>query len=120
MATWTNINTPVLTPAGAPTTNAVTETTDQFAAEFGAKYLVRINNASATPAEVRIQDPNTPAPLGRAFAAAYAVAGNVPAGQARTFLVDAARFRQSDGNIVFEYSADMTNAASLAEVYRLP
>lgn len=120
MATWTNINTPVFTPAAAPTTNAVTATTDLFAAEFGAKYLVRIPNGSATPAEVRVQDPNTPAPPGRAYAAAYAVVATIPAGQARTFLLDAARFRKTDGTIVLEYSASMVNAASLAEVYRLP
>lgn len=120
MATWTNINTPSLVSAAAPTTNAITATTDQFAAEFGAKYLVRFTNAGATPSEVRVVDPTTVAPAGRAFANAYAVAGTVTNAQSRSIVVDAARFRNSSGNIVFEYSVSMVNAASLAEVYRLP
>lgn len=120
MATWTNINVPGLVSAAAPLTNAITATTDQFAAEFGAKYLVRFTNAAGAPADVRVVDPTSVAPAGRAFANAYATAGTVTNAQSRTFLVDAARFRNSSGNIVFEYSASMVNAASLAEVYRLP
>ena len=118
MATLTNIITPVVNPAAAPTNNAVTAAGDQFVAEFGAVYLLRFNNASATPANVVLDDPVSVAPAGNTqFNPDVTVA--VPAGQARSMRVDANRFRNSAGNIVWTYSADMTNAASVVEIYKI-
>lgn len=119
MATLTNIVTPVVNPAGAPSNNAVTAAGDQFAAEFGAVYLLRFTNASATPANVVLDDPVSVAPVGNtAYNPDVTVA--VPAGQSRAMRVDSNRFRNSSGNIVWTYSADMTNAGSVVEIYRLP
>lgn len=123
MATFANINVPSLTPAGAPSNNAVTAGPDQFAADFGARYLVRVTNghASATP-DIWVQDPNVVAPAGRPFTnatAAVAVSAMPAAGAVRQFVVDASRFRNAQGNIVLEYSVDFSNAASLIEITRL-
>lgn len=118
MATLTNINTPVVNPGAAPSNNAVTAAGDQFAAEYGAVYLLRFNNASATPANVVLDDPTSANPGGATqFNPDVTVA--VPAGQARSMRVDANRFRNSSGNIVWTYSADMTNAGSVVEIYRV-
>lgn len=118
MATLTNINTPVVNPSAAPLTNAVAVAGDQFAAEFGAVYLLRFTNASATPANVVLDDPTAATPVA-ATAFDPDVTNAVPAGQSRTIRVDANRFRNSSGNIVWTYSADMTNAGSLVEIYRI-
>lgn len=121
MATWTNINMPGLVVASAPSTNAITATTDQFAAQFGRKYLVRITNASATPADVRVVDATIPAREGVSLPAYATAAAAVPATTGvRQFVLDAARFRDVNGNIVLQYSASMVNAGSLAEVTLLP
>lgn len=116
MSTFANINPCVVNPAAAPLTNAITATTDQFAAQAGAKYLLRFNNASATPANVVFDDPTAVSPDG-ATAFNPDVTVNIPAGQVRTFRIDANRFRNSSGNIVWTYSASMVNAASLCEIY---
>lgn len=119
MATLTNINTPVVNPSAQPTTNVITAAGDQFAAEFGAKYLLRFNNGSATPGNIVIDDPTAVTPLGAtAFNPDVTVA--IPAGEVREILVDAARFRNSSGFIVWTYSANITNAASLVTIFRLP
>ena len=118
MATLTNIITPVVKPSAAPANNTITAAGDQFAAEYGAVYLLRFNNGSATPANVVMDDPNSATPAdATAFNPDVTVA--VPAGEARSMRVDASRFRNSSGNIVWTYSADMTNAASKVEIYRV-
>lgn len=118
MAILTNIITPVVNPAAAPTNNAITAAGDQFAAEYGAVYLLRFNNASVTPGNVVLDDPVNATPVGAtAFNPDVTVA--VPAGEARSIRVDANRFRNGDGDIVWTYSADMTNAASVVEIYRI-
>ena len=119
MATFTNINTPVVNPGAAPTTNVITAAGDQFAAEWGAKYLIRFNNGSATPGNVVFDDPTAVTPVG-ATAFNPDVTVSVPAGEVREVLIDAARFRNSAGNIVWTYSANITNAASLVTIFRLP
>lgn len=119
MATFTNINTPTVNPSAQPTTNAITAAGDQFAAEWGAKYLIRFNNASASPGNVVLDDPTAVTPVGATtFNPDVTIA--IPAGEVREVLVDAARFRNSSGNIVWTYSANITNAASLATIFRLP
>lgn len=121
MATWTNINTPSLVSAGTPSSNTVSYPTDQFAAQFGRKYLVRFSNASAAAGDVRIVDPTIPAREGVALPAFATAAAAVPVTTGvRSFVLDAARFRDVNGNIVLQYSADMTNANTKAEVYLLP
>jgi len=118
MAIFTNINTPVVNPSAAPTTNVITAAGDQFAAEFNARYLVRFNNGSATPANIVVDDPTAVTPTGAtAFNPDVTIA--VPAGEVRELVLDAARFRNSSGNIVWTYSANMTNAASLATIFRV-
>lgn len=121
MATWTNINTPSLVTAGTPSSNTVSAATDQFAVQFGRKYLIRFSNASANAGDVRIVDPTIPAREGVTLPSYATAAAAVPVTTGvRTFLVDAARFRDSNGNVVLQYSLDMTNANSKAEVYLLP
>lgn len=117
MSTFTNINAPVPNPAAAPSTNVITAAGDDFVALTGAKYLLRFTNGSATPGNVKVTDPNTPAPVGNtAFDASVTVP--VPAGQSRTLRLDASRFRDSStGKISWTYSANITNAASLVEIY---
>lgn len=118
MATLTNIVTPVVKPAAAPANNTITAAGDQFAAEFGAVYLLRFNNGSATPANVVLDDPVSVTPAdATAFNPDVTVA--VPAGEVRSMKVEANRFRNSSGNIVWTYSADMTNANSKVEIYRI-
>lgn len=116
MSTWANINTPTVKPAAGPLTNALTATTDQFAAQAGAKYLIRWTNASATPGNVVLNDPTSINP-GDATTFDPDVTVSLPAAATRTQRVDANRFRDSSGNIVFTYSANMTNAGSLVEIY---
>lgn len=118
MATFTNINTPVVNPSAAPTTNAMTAAGDQFAAEFGAVYKLRFNNGSATPGNIVFADAIAVAPPGAtAFNAAVTV--SLPAGEVREVRLDASRFRNGAGNIVWTYSANMTNAASLVTINRV-
>lgn len=118
MAIFTNINTPGVNPSAAPTTNVVTAAGDQFAAEFGAQYLLRFNNGSATPANVVLDDPTSVAPVGNTtFNPDVTVA--VPAGEVREMKVDGNRFRNASGNIVWTYSANMTNAATLCTINRV-
>lgn len=119
MATFTNINTPVVNPSAAPTTNVITAAGDDFAAEFGAVYLIRFNNGSATPGNIVLDDPNAVTPVGAtAFNPDVTVA--VPAGEVREMRVDAARFRHpTTGKIAWTYSANITNAASLATIFRI-
>lgn len=118
MATLTNINTPVVNPAGAPSTNVMTAAGDQFAAEFGAVYILRFTNASATPGNVVMDDPTAVTPVGAtAFNPDVTVA--LAAGATREMRIDANRFRNSSGNIVWTYSADMTNAGSLVQINKV-
>lgn len=118
MATLTNVNVPVVNPSAAPTTNVMTAATDTFAAEFGAVYLLRFNNASATPGNVVLDDPNAVTPVGAtAFNPDVTVA--VAAGTVKEIKVDASRFRSAAGFITWTYSADMTNAASLVTINRI-
>ena len=118
MATLTNIITPVVNPSAVPANNTVTAAGDQFAAEYGATYLLRFINGSATPANVVMDDPNSVTPLAAtAFNADVTVA--VPAGEVRSIKVEANRFRNASGNIVWTYSADMTHANSKVEIYRV-
>ena len=118
MATFTNINTPVVNPSAAPTTNVITAAGDQFAAEQGAVYLIRFNNGSATPGNVVLDDPSAVTPVG-ATAFNPDVTVSIPAGEVREMRVDASRFRNAAGNIVWTYSANITNAASLATIFRI-
>ncbi len=118
MATFTNVNTPVVNPSAAPLTNVITAAGDQFAAEFGGQYLIRFANGSATPANVVLDDPTAVTPVAAtAFNPDVTVA--VPAGEVREMRVDGNRFRNAAGNIVWTYSANMTNAASLCTINRL-
>lgn len=118
MATLTNVITPVVNPSAAPTTNTISAAGDQFAAEWGAVYLMRWTNGSATPANVVMDDPNSSSPAAAtAFNADVTIA--VPAGESRSQRIDAARFMNSAGNIVWTYSADMTHANSKVEIYRV-
>ncbi len=119
MATLTNVVTPVVKPSAATATNTISAAADQFAAEFGARYLLRFANGSATPANVVLDDPTSVNP-GDATTFNPDVTVSVPAGEVRTMRVDAKRFRASDGFIKWTYSADMTNANSKVEIYRLP
>lgn len=115
MATLTNINAAALKPSAAPTTNAIAAAADQFASA-GGKYMVRFTNASATPANVVLDDPTSLTPS-EATTFVPDVTMPVPAGEARTMFVDSARFRASDGFIKWTYSASMVNASSLVEIY---
>lgn len=117
MSTFANINAPAVNPAAAPLTNVITAAGDDFVAQFGAKYLLRFNNASATPGNIVFDDPISQAPLGNtAFNPDVTVA--IPAGQARTVRLDANRFRDPiTGKIAWTYSANITNASSLCEIY---
>jgi len=118
MATWTNINAGTLTPAGAPSTNLISAATDQFAAEFGSRYLLRFTNASATPSDVRVTDPTSVAPQGNTLPGYATAITALPATTGvRTIEVDANRFRNASGFIVFTYPAAMNNAGSLVEIY---
>lgn len=120
MATLTNINTPVVNPAGAPSTNAVSAAADQFAAQFGARYLLRFTNGSAVASNIVLDDPTSPTPTGAtAFNPDITVAMPGVAGSVRAIIVDANRFRDANGNIVWTYSASMVNAASLVEIYKV-
>lgn len=117
MATLTNVNTPVVKPAAAPLTNVMSAATDQFAAVPGAKYLLRFTNASATPGNIVLDDPVSVAP-GDATTFVPDVTVSVPAGQTRTIRIDTNRFRDPvSGMVVWTYSANMTNAGSLIEIY---
>lgn len=116
MATMANINAPIVNPSAAPLTNAMAAAADQFAANAGAKYLVRFTNASATPGNVVLDDPTAVSPEG-ATAFNPDVTVSLPAGATRTMRMDAARFRNSTGFISWTYSANMVNAGSLAEIY---
>jgi len=118
MATLTNINTPVVGPSAAPLTHAIAAAGDQFAAEHGAVYVLRFTNASATPGNVVLDDPVSVNP-GSATQFNPDVTVSVPAGQTREIRVDANRFRNSSGNIVWTYSADMTNAGSLVQINKI-
>lgn len=119
MSTFANINTPVVNPSAAPTTNVITAAADDFVAEHGAVYLVRFVNASATPGNVVIDDPNAVTPVGAtAFNPDVTVA--IPAGETREVKMDANRFRNgTSGKIAWTYSANITNAASLATINRI-
>jgi hypothetical protein len=119
MATFTNVNTPAVNPSAAPTTNVITAAGDQFAAEHGAVYLVRFANGSASPGNVVLDDPIAVTPVGAtAFNPDVTVA--IPAGEVREMRIDAARFRHpTSGMIVWTYSANITNAASLATINRI-
>jgi hypothetical protein len=116
MTIFTNINTPVVKPAGAPSTNAITAAGDGFNAQFNAKYLLRFANGSATPGNIVLNDPTSSNP-GDATSFDPDVTISLPAGSVRTIRVDAARFRDSNGQVTWTYSANMTNAASLLEIY---
>lgn len=117
MATLANINPPIVKPAAAPTNNALAAATDQFAAQPGAKYLLRFNNGSATPGNIVLNDPISVPPADfTTFDPDVTV--SLPAGQVRTMRVDANRFRDPvTGMIVWTYSANMVNAASVVEIY---
>lgn len=118
MATLTNVVTPVVNPSAAPATNTIAAAGDQFAADFGAVYLMRWTNGSATPGNVVMDDPNSVTPsAATAFNPDVTIA--VPAGESRAQRIDSARFRNSSGNIVWTYSADMTHANSKVEIYRI-
>jgi hypothetical protein len=118
MATLTNVNTPTVNPSAAPTTNVIAAAADQFAADFGAVYLLRFNNGSATPSNIVFDDPIAVTPVGAtAFNPDVTVA--VPAGEVREVKLESARFRASDGFIKWTYSASMVNAASLVTIFRI-
>lgn len=117
MATFPNVNVPTLKPAATPTNNALTAAGDQFAAQPGAKYLLRFINGSATPGNVVLNDPVSVAP-GDSTTFDPDVTVPIPAGQVRTIRVEANRFRDPiTGMIAWTYSANITNAASVVEIY---
>lgn len=117
MSTLTNINPKATVPAGAPTTNAIAAAADEFVAQPNAVYMLRFTNGSATPGNIVVDDPTSPDP-GNATAFNPDVTVALPATPAsRTLFLDARRFRASDGKIKWTYSANMTNAASVVEIY---
>lgn len=113
MAALTNINVPVLVPAGAPSTNALTAGPDTVPVQFGGKYLFRINNTGGAPITWTIDDPVSQDP-GNAKTFNPDVDIVVTNGQARAFLVDANRFRNSAGNVTLTPSGAPT---ATLEVY---
>jgi hypothetical protein len=118
MAVLTNINPPAVKPAAGPLTNAIAAAADQFAAQFGARYLLRFTNGSAVAANIVLNDPVSQNPGDATqFDPDVTVAMPGTAGAVRTMYVDAHRFRDSSGNISWTYSASMVNAASLLEIY---
>lgn len=118
MATLTTINTPVVNPSAAPGTHAIAAAGDQFAAEFGAVYVLRFTNASATPGNIVFDDPTAVTPVGATqFNPDVTVA--LAAAATREVRLDANRFRNGAGNIVWTYSADMTNAGSLVQINKI-
>lgn len=120
MATLTNLNNPVVKPAAGPLTNVMAAAADQFAAEYGAVYLLRFTNGSAVAANIVLNDPTSTSPGdATTFDPDVTVAMPGVAGSVRTMRVDAMRFRDGSGNISWTYSASMVNAASLVEIYRV-
>lgn len=121
MATFTQINAAVVNPSAAPLNNAMTAASDGFAADFGAKYLIRFTNGSAVASNIVLDDPTAVSPVGAtAFNPDVTVAMPGVAGSVREMYVDATRFRNaSTGLITWTYSASMVNAASLVEITRV-
>lgn len=118
MATLANVITPVVNPSAAPATNTITAVGDQFAAEYGATYLLLFNNGSASPGNIVLDDPVSVTPsAATAFNPDVTVA--IAAGEQRAIKVEANRFRASDGYVKWTYSADITHANSKVQIYRI-
>lgn len=117
MATLTNINPPTVKPAAAPLTNAMAAAADEFVAQPNSQYILRFTNGSATPGNIVFDDPTSPNP-GDATAFDADVTVALPATPGiRAVTVRTPRFRAADGKVKWTYSANMTNAASLVEIY---
>lgn len=119
MATLTNINLPNVKPLANPLTNVMAAAADQFAAEFGATYLLRFTNGSATPGNVVINDPTAVDPGSATLFDPDVTVALAASPSVRSITVQANRFRDANGNIAWTYSANMSNAASLVEIYRV-
>lgn len=114
MAVLGNISALALKPAAAPTTNNLTAGPDQFVAAFGSRYLLRFNNPTGASFTIKLNDPVSVAPSdGTAFDPDVTL--EVPAGAVREAKVEAMRFRDNDGNIIWTYSVG-TGVGSTVEI----
>ncbi len=107
MADWTNINVPTLAPGAAPSTNTANSGGDRFRAQYGARYLLRANNAGGAPITLTFDDPTSATPASaKQFNPDVDVA--VTNAQARAILIDSNRFADANGWVNITYSGTPT------------
>jgi hypothetical protein len=85
---------------------------DTYDIQPGTKYHLRLINGGGSSVTVTVVDVSSVSPVG-ATAFTPSVAVTVPNGTTRVVLVDAGRFRDSNGRVTINFSATVSNSHEL-------